>query len=233
MGLREVKRGYRNNASVNAYDHRFSGLRGKLNNSRVLRTLRKAYGEPNSRNAVIDVPCGTGRLQRMLHSLAPSISIQADISLEMLQTARKKDELSGGCNHYIQCDVTSLPFRDKVFQAAFNVRFMQHLEPSDRIATLKELKRVSDKLIVCYYHKYTFKTISRTLRRWLGLYHKVLKKASRTDLRIESSAAGLEIEKVRSVIPFFSDNWVVEFREAKGRLKGENPETLHPQHTLR
>lgn len=216
MGLQEVKRGYRDEAGVKNYDSRFSGLRGKLNNRMVLKAIQKASGKPPVGGAVIDVPCGTGRLQETLRKLGPTISIQADISLEMLLAARKKQEQGGGGSHFVQCDVTLLPFRDKTFRAAFNVRFMQHLEPGERVATLKELNRVSAKLIVCYYHKYTFKTFSRTLRRRVGLYGKIPVKASRGDLHKEAGAAGLEVERIRRVVPLFSDNWVVELLGPRG-----------------
>lgn len=198
---------------MEGYDKRFSGLRGKLSNRTVLWTIRRAYGRQSS-TAVIDVPCGTGRLQKILRRLRPAMSIQADISMEMLLAARKKQEQEGGGAFFVRGDVTQLPFKDKTFQAAFNVRFMQHLKPEERVATLKELNRVSEKLIVCYYHRYTFKTLSRLLRRKLGLYGEVPSKASRADLKREAAAAGLRIEKVRSVAPLFSDNWVVELRGA-------------------
>ncbi len=219
MGLDSVKKGYRSEVQVSRYDKRFSGLRGRLNNRIVLKTIRKAYGRTKSGACVLDVPCGTGRLQGVLGELSSAVSVQADVSMEMLSAARKKQEENGGANRFVQCDLTRLPFKDKSFQAAFNVRFMQHLKPRERVVALKELGRVCEKLVVCYYHRYTFKTLSRFIRSKLRLYGEVPVKASRADLKREADAAGLKVQRVRRVVPLFSDNWVVTLKsvEAPGR----------------
>src|SRR4051812_31859495 len=90
------------------YDRRWATyLRLSLN--AVLEVLPR-----DGETCILDVPCGTGELERRLadEGARPRI-IAADLSHEMLQEARRK--LSPAGVPWIECDVDRLPLADDSF----------------------------------------------------------------------------------------------------------------------
>jgi len=106
---------------------------------------------------VLDLPCGGGRLSRALIStgLRP---VAADFSTWMLA------ESAGATAHRVRANAFRLPFRDDVFAAAVCFRFMQAAPFELRLRVLKELCRVSPRLVVNYQNIFSLRNLRRFLQ---------------------------------------------------------------------
>lgn len=92
--------------------------------------------------SVIDVPVGTGRFYPIYKERGIK-AVGIDSSLAMLEEAKKKrmSNLEIG-------DIRNLIFDDKSFDCAVCVRLMAWFEPQEVKATLKELSRVSNIIVI-------------------------------------------------------------------------------------
>jgi len=99
--------------------------------------------------ALLDLPCGTGRLFPLLGRDGHGF-VGADVSLHMIEHARGKlavsDRSEGG--GLVQCDAERLPFKDRSFDAGVSLRFMLHLDRAARRQVLAEMSRVTRRWLV-------------------------------------------------------------------------------------
>lgn len=84
--------------------------------------------------AILDAPCGTGRLRAMLERHGRYVGL--DVSPAMLSEA--------GSGALVRGDSARLPFRDRSFRAVVCCRLLHHLGESALDRTVAELVRVSD-----------------------------------------------------------------------------------------
>jgi ubiquinone/menaquinone biosynthesis C-methylase UbiE len=82
---------------------------------------------------ILDAGCGEGRF-------IDYADVGVDFSRGMLKRAKRRH--SG--KDLIRASILCLPFRDKVFSAAFSIDVLLHISPEKRIHALKEMKRVAD-----------------------------------------------------------------------------------------
>src|SRR4051812_7528872 len=81
---------YKNANIADNYDReRFSSLAGRVFNAIEKHWVRKAFHGLDKNSAVVDVPCGTGRLAEVLLQEGFKVS-GCDISEHMLAVARRK-----------------------------------------------------------------------------------------------------------------------------------------------
>src|SRR3989442_1673113 len=81
---------YQDTDVAEAYDRqRFHSPRGRYNNWRLRRLLNKVLEGLSPGSVVLDIPCGTGRIDNWLLNASLRV-IAADISMEMLAVARQK-----------------------------------------------------------------------------------------------------------------------------------------------
>jgi ubiquinone/menaquinone biosynthesis C-methylase UbiE len=88
----------------------------------------------------LDVACGTGFLTRHLRGEITGLD-QSDSMLGLAQ-AKVPD------GRFIQADALELPFADRSFERLLTSFFYGHLEEPDRLAFLREARRVAGELVV-------------------------------------------------------------------------------------
>jgi ubiquinone/menaquinone biosynthesis C-methylase UbiE len=215
-----VKRRYRNAAAATSYDAaRFLSARGRKRHRLTLAAIQRAFDKAASRGtpvrSCLDLPCGTGRLfpwlvQRRLRFVG------ADISLEMMQAARRKEDVTNGGRvslALVQCDAESLPLKSQSLDVVLCIRFMFHVPRAVRLRMLQEMARVSRRwLIVDFRHCYNARWCFRKLCHGMGVARRMGEVWSRGSLRGEAAEAGLRVVGIFSPRPglsIFSDKWVV------------------------
>ncbi len=153
---------------------------------------------------VLDAPCGTGILGEPLGARGFRV-VAADISPAMLDVAHGRTS-DVAC---VRADLEQPPFRAGTFDAAVCNRFLMHLPRATRVAVLRTLAATCrGPLVVTVCHPYTLKSATRALRR-LGGSSKRSPRLTRAELDAEAAAAGLRVTRVITVVPFFSEIWVV------------------------
>lgn len=205
-----ARRGYQ---AIDAprYERRRYGTRiRRMNLRRLERTLGRALADVPRDRPVLDVPCGTGIL---LDSLAEQgfRVVESDISPAMLSvTAPRAAVLGLGC---VRADLESPPYRPGSFGAVVCVRFLMHLDSTQRVRVLRTLAALTTGPVVgTVCHPYTWKSFGRAVRRWLGGRAKRSPRLTRRELEAEVGAAGLWLESVTPLFPVFSEVWVVVIR---------------------
>jgi len=181
----------------------------------IQRAFDKAASLGPPIRSCLDLPCGTGRLFPWLSHQQLQF-VGADISLEMMYAAWRKDGATNGNGVplvLVQCDGESLPLKSQSLDAVFSIRFMFHVPREVRIRILQEMARVSRRwLIVDFRHCYNVRWCFRRLCHGVGVARHIGEVWSRESLRGEAAEAGLEVVGIfspRQGLSIFSDKWVV------------------------
>jgi ubiquinone/menaquinone biosynthesis C-methylase UbiE len=88
----------------------------------------------------LDVACGTAFLTQHL----PGDVVGLDQSESMLEIARRRVPSA----EFVRGEALALPFEDGAFGRVFTGHFYGHLEEDDRLAFLREARRVAPELVV-------------------------------------------------------------------------------------
>jgi demethylmenaquinone methyltransferase/2-methoxy-6-polyprenyl-1,4-benzoquinol methylase len=88
----------------------------------------------------LDVACGTGFVTRHLRGEVVGL----DQSDAMLEIAREQAPRA----RFVQSDALELPFDDGSFDRVFTSHFYGHLEEGERLAFVREARRVAPELVV-------------------------------------------------------------------------------------
>lgn len=125
-----------------AYDtRRFISPEGRF----ILRFERELFLEiVQSKDAqrILDIPVGSGRLAIPLATEC-KVVVGADISIDMLGTARKHAEEAGVRGiKWAQCSADRIPFADGTFDAVIVARLFQHVPTWMARPVISELSRV-------------------------------------------------------------------------------------------
>ncbi len=116
------------------------------------RLVRKAL-EGIERCAVLDAPCGEGRMLRLLREMGFR-PYGLDFSPAMLRLA------GGG----IRARLQALPFKDRAFPLLFCHRFLHHLPPAGQEEALREMARVAGRrILLSFFHPLSLHGIQRRL----------------------------------------------------------------------
>lgn len=205
---------YRDSAVAAGYDSwRYETPRGRRRNRRDLAAIGRALDEAARRGdpvrQALDLPCGTGRLVPLLRERGIR-GAGADISLEMLDVARRK---FGPSPAVFQCSAEAIPLGDGSVDAVFAIRFFFHLDREGRRKVLAQMRRVARRwLVVDVRHRYNFRYLGWRIRRALGLLPEMQFRFSKADLEAELSEAGLRLVGIypsRRYLGWFSDKWTV------------------------
>jgi len=108
-------------------------------NEEVEALMRALAALPPTRT--LDVACGTAFLTPHL----PGDVVGLDQSESMLEIARRR----APSVEFVRGDALALPFADGAFGRVFTGHFYGHLEEDDRLAFLREARRVAPELVVC------------------------------------------------------------------------------------
>ncbi len=197
--------GYRTIDARRYEQRRYGGLGRRLNLWLLERALGRALAGVRRGSLVLDVPCGTGVLERALAGLGLRV-IGADISPAMLAVARERPHALA----HVCADLEAAPCRQGSFDAVVCTRFLMHVPGAGRPRLLSRLAELTrGPLIVTISHPYTLKTLTRVLRRTFGWPAKRSPRLDRGTLAAEVVAAGLRLERIIRVMPLFSEVWVV------------------------
>lgn len=106
------------------------------------RSLRNRLDQGSeSRQAILDAGCGTGRFLARLLEMKGSV-VGVDYSFQSLRLARQRIS-PHGAPRVVQADGRCLPFRDEAFDLVLCSEVITHLiDEDDAVAFLRELRRV-------------------------------------------------------------------------------------------
>ncbi|MBN1418409.1 MAG: class I SAM-dependent methyltransferase [Planctomycetes bacterium] len=210
-----LRRGwYDREAVASAYDERrFSSLRGRMHHRREVREILRALDRLPADAAILDVPCGTGRILDVLVRRGSAIGCDASPAMLAIAGARSAAAL-------VRARLPDLPFRDRTFDAALCIRFLMHVRGPDRIRALSELARVSRGLVIAdLRHRRSIRYLLRALRVRLGVRRYGKLRLSEREIRETFSRAGLRILAIRYFWPWLSEECIV-VAEPDGRRGG-------------
>jgi ubiquinone/menaquinone biosynthesis C-methylase UbiE len=139
---------YRNLEAARAYDRdRFQSESAKqLRDHNTQQAILRALREPGTIHSVLDLPCGTGRLTRLLVEGGFQYT-GADQSEAMLTVAREKFSDLPGAN-LVTSDASHLQFADNSFDCVVCVRFLNLFPSEMRLPMLREMRRVSRRFLL-------------------------------------------------------------------------------------
>ncbi len=192
-----------------AYDRqRFHNPRGRYNNWRLRRLLNKALRGLSPGSVVLDIPCGTGRIDNWLLNASFRV-IAADISSEMLAVARQKVRPTASWLVYVRADADHLPFRSRSVDVLLCIRFLHLLDREARRRVLREVARVARRRVVVEFHvERRVKAAKRAIISWLTR-RTALKKMTVSEIARELSRCGLRAERYYFISRWFSGSVLV------------------------
>jgi SAM-dependent methyltransferase len=122
---------------------RFASGRAAMRDPKLVRALLERHGV---RGAILDVPCGSGRLHQTLAAFGQRV-VGADISADMLRASSAPRDAWRAC-----ASIACLPFRDGAFDVVVSCRYLHHVRvEADLAVALCELVRVSRRLLIGSY----------------------------------------------------------------------------------
>jgi len=162
----------------------------------------------NDDSRILDLPCGTGRLSRLLSENGHNV-VAADVSLSMISVARGKTGMDSKVE-FVVCDAEELPFSDGVFDCVVSLRFMGFLPPQIRLKVLGEMSRVTTNWLILFYHDPSslmgiFRMIKNRLRGKVQEWYTV----KPSDLEGELKAAGLSLAMTKPILGKLAETYAV------------------------
>ena len=144
----ETKNRYRSESEAASYKDGYTkGYSLKVLINRFIayceqRAIMRAASFCGPVNKVIDVPCGTGKMTRLLSERYEQY-VGIDMSYEMMQQIHGAIE-----GPFIQADGTEIPLADSSVDLVVSLRLIHRLPTDVKYAFFKELSRVSGKYII-------------------------------------------------------------------------------------
>lgn len=163
---------------------RFGSARAARRDPTIVARLLARHGV---RGAVLDAPCGTGRLWAELSRAGAPVH-GLDVSASMLAVAAR-----AGYSSVTRGDLARLPFPSRSFDVVVSCRYLHHLRNDGDLAhALSELVRISDRLVIASF--WDAHSLPALRVRWR------LKRAeSRRAVRLRTIAAMLEANGARMI----------------------------------
>jgi len=153
---------------------------------------------------LLDIPCGTGILGKLLHAFPLQI-VASDISPEMMDLARDEypaDRLLG-C---VQADITKTGFPHRSFACVVVIGFMHRVPLDIKRAALCEIYALSNRVVIitCSVDS----PLQRLKKKVLAIIRRGIPPAPcpapLRDIAAECEAAGLRVVRSFMVVPFLS-----------------------------
>lgn len=177
-----------------------------LEESTLARVLRRAVREMNDLR-VLDLPCGSGRLTRVLADEGLEV-IAGDTSEHLLRAARSRMERYGDAVTFRRVDLESLDLPDGSFELVSCFR-LGELPEDQRDAAFRELARVSSRfLLVRTTCASRCDCLRRTARRALG-HQESRSTPTPQDIQSMAEQAGLRLRITSCPLPGISDHVIL------------------------
>ena len=205
---KDTKNAYRNEFKARQYQEqyirgakwaRFTMWRQKRLIEKIIETCSFKKTE-----TILDIPCGTGFIGRILCRSAASV-VASDISNEMMKRAFEE---YGGSNFkgFVQSDITQIPFRMGSFDCVIILAFMHRLPKEIRNKAWEEAVSLSRRLIVV---NYSLDSCLQKIKQWLikKVYSRHIPAPSNLpleDILSEIESYGLIVRKMYHIVPFLS-----------------------------
>lgn len=201
-----VRQLYQNKIYAAGYEKtRFKSIYGRFRNWNTQRVISKLVRLTERKGVALDIPCGTGRLSRLILKNGYKW-IGGDISWEMMAEARKRINGFEDSFWNIRLDAEAMAFKDNSIDCIFSIRFIYHIPLEIRYRMLQEMRRVTRKwLIIDYNYPNKFKKMAR----WIGSrFHErpIRRRISLQEISKELQENGFSIHKAIPASRFFSDN---------------------------
>jgi len=191
---------YKDVAVAERYDReRFSSVAGRIFNALEKRCVRKGFAGLAGSAALLDVPCGTGRLAEALLEEGFAVT-GVDISQAMLEVASRKLERYGKRFQHRVADVRDLAKAEpKSYEAALCARVLMHFPLDQQIDFLRSVTKLAKRRVVFNQSLSTpYQRWRRRLKRLLGHQPPAAYPISEEELARLLAGAGLkEVGRVR------------------------------------
>lgn len=106
--------------------------------------LMNVFSVNENYDKILDVGCGLGILLGLFETVvSPTVRVGCDISFNVLKRSKK---INSDFIEYIQCDGSTLPFRDSYFDLVIITDLVEHVP--NPIKLLTEIRRVSKQLVI-------------------------------------------------------------------------------------
>jgi len=176
-----------------------------------------------SGSRVLDLPCGTGRMTRILVSRGYKVTA-ADVSEAMLDHARENFDVlrrqQAGKAPQVQFeirDVLATGFNDNQFEGISCIRLFHHFDEADtRRRALKELRRIcSGSIVVTFLNSFALDKYSS----WMKAKIRRQKRESQLPIPYKTfaadvKAAGLKVDKKMAAHWGISSRWFLVLSRA-------------------
>jgi SAM-dependent methyltransferase len=163
----------------------------------------------SSKDRLLDIPCGTGVLGKLLHHF-PFQILASDISPEMMALAQHEypgDRLEG-C---VLADITNTQFPRASFSCIVVLGFLHRVPAEIKRATLQELAGLSSRVVIVSCSVDT--SLQRLKHRILSIFKRghipAPCPATLEDVISECEYAGLQVVRSRMVVPFLSSQAIL------------------------
>ena len=168
----------------------------------LARELRRYQWSAEDR--LLDIPCGTGILGRLLYSF-PFQIVASDISSEMMELARgeyPQDRLLG----FVQSDITCTVFPRNAYDCVVVLGFMHRVPPAVKWAVLREIYSLTSRIaiVTCSVNSALQRLKKKALSAVWGKHLPAPCSTPLGELVHACEAAGFKVTRVRNVIPFLS-----------------------------
>ena len=153
---------------------------------------------------LLDIPCGTGILGRLLHSF-PFRIVASDISIEMMALAHEEYPHDRPLDR-VQADLAQTPFSHGSFACVVTLGFLHRVPLDVKRAALREIAALSSHLVVvtCSIDTPAQRLKQRILSVAKPGHVPAPHPVSLDDLTAECEAQGLRVVRSFMVVPFFS-----------------------------
>lgn len=149
---------------------------------------------------VLDIGAGTGRTAIPLAAAGAEV-IAADASEAMLKVAERNAAEAGVEMKFKTCDVMSLPFSDREFDATICLRVLMHVPEWQQ--ALKEICRCcGDRLILDFPPRWALASLQVPVRALMSLFKRSVQKFrlfSLRRLRVELESNGFRIDQTEKL----------------------------------
>lgn len=150
---RDTKNAYRNKAKAKAYLEQYTKgtkwARFTMWRQRTLVEKLLKQCDLTASDRVLDIPCGTGLISKILLNNPASV-IGSDISLEMMDLARGQSG-KDGFRRLVQADITAPPFVKESFACVVVLALMHRLHEDLRRDVLLEVASLSSRFVIISY----------------------------------------------------------------------------------
>lgn len=205
-----LKSAYQDIDTVQKYEKtRFQNIPGRVFEYVQKRAIRRTINSLQGVSTILDLPCGTGRLTKLLSDKGYKV-VGFDISEAMLRYASQRMDDYKLFKLFALGSAENLCIRDSSFDCIISFRFFCHIPSNSRVKILQEMKRVSKRWIIitnAYLTPYT--RLRRKLKKIVGLnyghWRPIRFPYTTTILINELEAVGLRLSKIEWSNKFLSE----------------------------